>query len=64
MTIWVTIVAALAGSGVALPGGAPTHGAEVVAGIAVVVIARWHRDLLLAILAGVVSVAVLRTAGL
>ena len=60
----IAIIAALAGSGVALPNGAPTHGAELVAGAAVVVVARWRRELLLAVLTGVVSVALLRALGL
>jgi branched-subunit amino acid transport protein len=54
------IIAALVGPAVLVPGGAPTHGPEIVAAIAVVaVVARW-RNLLAGVLAGVAAVALLR----
>lgn len=60
----IAVIAALAGAGVALPDSAPTGGAEIVAAIAALVLARWRRNLLLAVLGGVATVALLRAAGL
>jgi branched-subunit amino acid transport protein len=60
----IAVIAALAGAGVAVPDGAPTGGAEVVAGAAAVAIARWRKNLLLAVIGGVIVAALLRAAGL
>lgn len=60
----IAIIAALAGAGIAVPDGRPTGGAEVLAALVIVVVARWRRNLLLAVLAGVASVAALRAIGL
>ena len=60
----VAIIAALAGAGVALPDGTPTHGAEIVAAAVVVAVAAARRSLLLAVVAGVATVAALRALGL
>lgn len=60
----VAVIAALAGAGVALPRGTPTHGAEIAAAAVVLIVARWRRDLLLSVLSGVVAVALLRALGL
>lgn len=60
----IAVIAALVGAGVALPDGAPTGGAEIVAGFAALVLARWRRNLLIAVLGGVAVVALLRGVGL
>ena len=60
----LAVIAALAGAGVAVPDGAPTHGAEVGAAVVVLVVTAWRRDLLPAVLSGVVTVALLRALGL
>ena len=60
----IAVIAALVGAGVALPDGAPTGGAEIVAGFAALALARWRRNLLIAVLGGVAVVAALRAAGL
>jgi branched-subunit amino acid transport protein len=60
----IAVIAALAGGGIALPDGAPTGGAEVVAAIVAVALARWRPNLLIAALGGVIGVALLRAAGL
>ena len=60
----IAIIAALAGAGIAVPDGQPTGGAEIVAAAAAFALATWRRNLLLAMLAGVVVVAALRAAGL
>lgn len=60
----IAIIAALAGAGIAVPDGQPTGGAEILAGAVVFALATWRRNLLLAMLAGVVVVAGLRAAGL
>ena len=59
----IAIIAALAGAGIAVPDGGPTGGAEVVAGAVAFALATWRRNLLLAMVAGVVVVAALRAAG-
>src|SRR5258708_39389011 len=54
------IIAALVGPAVLVPGGAPTHGPELIAALVVMgVVARW-RNLLAGVLAGVAVVALLR----
>ena len=59
----IAIIAALAGAGIAVPDAQPTGGAEVVAGIVAFAVATWRRNLLLAVLAGVIVVAALRAVG-
>lgn len=54
------IIAALAGPAVLVPGGAVTRGPELVAALVTVVVAAWRRNLLLAVLAGIATVALLR----
>jgi branched chain amino acid efflux pump len=60
----IAVIAALAGAGIAVPDGEPTHGAEVIAAAVVFGIAAWRRNLLVAMLAGVAVVALLRGVGL
>jgi branched-subunit amino acid transport protein len=60
----IAIIAALAGAGIAVPDAQPTGGAEVGAALAALAIAAWRRNLLFAVIAGVVAVAALRAAGL
>lgn len=60
----IAVIAALAGAGVAVPDGAPTGGAELIAGAAAIALARWRKNLLLAVIGGVIVVALLRAAGL
>lgn len=60
----IAVIAALAGAGIAVPDTEVTHGAEVVAALLVFALATWRRNLLVAMIAGVVAVALLRAAGL
>ncbi len=60
----IAVIAALAGAGIAMPGAEVTQGAEVVAAALVFALAVWRRNLLVAMIAGVVAVALLRAAGL
>jgi branched-subunit amino acid transport protein len=60
----IAIIAALAGAGIAVPDAQPTGGAEVGAALLALAVAAWRRNLLLAAMAGVVAVALLRAAGL
>ena len=60
----IAVIAALAGAGIAVPDDGPTHGAEVIAAIAAIALARWRANLLIAVLGGVAVVAVLRAVGL
>ncbi len=60
----IAIIAALAGSGIAVPDGQPTGGAEIGGALAALAVAAWRRNLLFAVIAGVAAVAVLRTFGL
>jgi len=60
----IAIIAALAGAGIAVPDAQPTGGAEIVAALIALAVAAWRRNLLLAVIAGVVAVAALRSAGL
>jgi branched-subunit amino acid transport protein len=60
----IAIIAALAGAGIAMPDAQPTGGAEVAAALVALAVAAWRRNLLLAVIAGVVTVAALRAAGL
>lgn len=60
----IAIIAALAGAGIAVPDAQPTGGAEIVAALVALAVAAWRRNLLFAVLAGVVAVAALRFAGL
>ena len=60
----IAIIAALAGAGIAVPDGQPTGGAEVGAALVAAGVAAWRRNLLAAMVAGVIAVAALRAAGL
>lgn len=59
----IAIIAALAGAGIAVPDGIATGGAEVVGAIAATLTAVWRKNLLFAVLAGVLAVAGLRAVG-
>lgn len=54
------LIAALAGAATLAPDGAPTGGAEPMAAVAVLAVALWRRNLLLAVGAGAAVVALLR----
>jgi branched-subunit amino acid transport protein len=60
----IAIIAALAGAGIAVPDGQPTGGAEIGAALVTLAVAVWRRNLLFAVVAGVIAVAALRAAGL
>jgi branched-subunit amino acid transport protein len=60
----IAIIAALAGAGIAVQDGQPTGGAEIGAALVVLAVAARRRNLLFAVIAGVVAVAGLRAAGL
>ncbi|HEU5288752.1 MAG TPA: AzlD domain-containing protein, partial [Candidatus Limnocylindria bacterium] len=60
----IAVIAALAGAGIAFPDGQPTGGAEIAAAGVAFALAAWRRNLLLAMIAGVVIVALLRGIGL
>lgn len=60
----MAIIAALAGAGIAVPDAEPTGGAEIGAALVALAVAVWRRNLLFAVIAGVVVVAVLRAAHL
>ena len=60
----IAIIAALAGAGIAVPDGQPTGGAEIGAALVVLGFAAWRRNLLVAVVAGVIAVAALRATGL
>ena len=60
----IAVIAALAGAGVAVPDGTPTGGAEIVAAAVAVALARFRRNLLIAVVGGVIVVAGLRALGL
>jgi branched chain amino acid efflux pump len=60
----IAIIAALAGAGIAVPDAQPTGGAEIGAALAVLGVAAWRRNLLVAVVAGVIAVAALRAVGL
>jgi branched-subunit amino acid transport protein len=59
----IAIIAALAGAGIAVPDAQPTGGAEVGAALVALAVAAWRRNLLFAVMAGVMVVALLRAAG-
>jgi branched-subunit amino acid transport protein len=56
----ISVIAALAGAGVLAPEQRLVLGPELVAAPVVIAVARWRRNLLLAVLAGVAVVALLR----
>jgi branched-subunit amino acid transport protein len=60
----IAVIAALAGAGVAVPDTTTTQGAEVVGAIVAVALARWRKNLLIAVVGGVIVVAGLRALGL
>ena len=53
----IAIIAALAGAGIAVPDARPTGGAEVGAALVALAVAAWRRNLLFAVIAGVMVVA-------
>ena len=57
------IIAALVGRGVLAPNDALTRGAEPLAAVAVVAVVAWRRDLLAGTITGIVTIALLRAAG-
>lgn len=59
----IAVIAALAGAGIGVQDSVPTGGAEVGGAIAAVAVAAWRKNLLFAVLAGVLAVAVLRALG-
>jgi branched-subunit amino acid transport protein len=56
-----SIIAALAGAAIFAPEQRIALGAEIPAALVVIGVARWRRNLLLAVLAGVTTIALLRT---
>ncbi|HUQ42590.1 MAG TPA: AzlD domain-containing protein [Candidatus Limnocylindrales bacterium] len=60
----IAVIAALAGAGIAMPDGQPTGGAEIGAAAVALAVALWRKNLLFAVIAGVVVVAGLRALGL
>ena len=60
----IAIIAALAGAGIAVPDAQATGGAELGAALVALAVAVWRRNLLFAVIAGVVVVAGLRAVGL
>lgn len=60
----IAIIAALAGAGIAVPDAQPTGGAEIGAALVALAVAAWRRNLLFAVIAGVLVVAGLRAVGL
>lgn len=56
----IAVIAALAGAGVLAPEQRLALGPELIAAAVVVAVARWRRNLLLAVLAGIAVVALLR----
>jgi branched-subunit amino acid transport protein len=60
----IAVIAALAGAGIAVPDATTTQGAEIVAAVVAVALARWRRNLLIAVVGGVIVVAGLRALGL
>jgi branched-subunit amino acid transport protein len=60
----IAIIAGLAGAGIAVPDGQPSGGAEIVAALVTLAVAAWRRNLLFAVIAGVIVVAAVRAAGL
>jgi branched-subunit amino acid transport protein len=59
----IAVIAALAGAGVIAPEQRLALGPELVAAAVVIAVARWSRNLLLAVLAGIAVVALLRAIG-
>ena len=60
----IAVIAALAGAGIAVPDATTTQGAEVVAAVVAVALGRWRRNLLIAVVGGVIVAAGLRALGL
>ena len=56
----IAVIAALAGAGVLAPEQRLAVGPEIAAAAVVILVARWHRNLLLAVLAGIAVVALVR----
>ncbi len=59
----IAVIAALAGAGVIAPEQRLALGPELVAAAVVIAVARWRKNLLLAVLAGIALVALLRAIG-
>ena len=60
----IAVIAALAGAGIAVQDSVPTGGAEVGGAALAIVITMWRKNLLFAVLAGLLAVASLRALGL
>ena len=60
----IAVIAALAGAGIGMQDSVPTGGAEVGGAALAILFAIWRKNLLFAVLAGVVTVAALRALGL
>jgi branched-subunit amino acid transport protein len=60
----IAVIAALAGAGIAVQDAVPTGGAEIGGAIVAVAITVWRKNLLVAVLGGVLAVAGLRALGL
>lgn len=60
----IAIIAALAGAGIAVPDAQATGGAEIGAALVALAVAAWRRNLLFAVIAGVLVVSGLRAVGL
>lgn len=58
------VIAALAGAATIAPADTLTHGAEPIAAVTAALVALWRRNLLLAVLAGVGTIALVRAVGL
>lgn len=56
----IAVIAALAGAGVLAPEQRLTIGPEIAAAAVAILVARWRRNLLLAVLAGIAVVALVR----
>ena len=59
----IAVIAALAGAGVIAPEQRLALGPELVAAAVVIAVARWRKNLLFAVLAGIAVVALLRAIG-
>lgn len=57
-----SVIAALAGAGILAPEQRLAFGPEIAGAVVVIAVARWRRNLLLAVLAGIAVVALLRAA--
>ena len=60
----IAVIAALAGAGIAVQDSVPTGGAEIGGAALAILVGLWRKNLLFAVLAGVLAVAGLRALGL